>query len=212
MIIIDDREHEISKCLTNDCKIDRLDIGDFHIYNESGLCMIIERKTVDDYIESKIVDGRLSEQLLAFEKIKGSVPIVFLIENYKEFDGEKHGMSFQSFDKSLSHLIFNGYLVVKTINMTATIKWLVKMNEFSKDVKGEIVCTKKNKSKDIFISQLMGIPGISKKIAESIKLRYKNYPEMIKGFDNEGLTGIKCGKKTISKKRSDAIKLMIFGG
>ena len=222
MLIVDDREHYFIEILNNNSYIyekKRLDIGDFHICDNIGnLKVIIERKTVDDYLYSKYVDKHMYDQIDNMLNIKIQNPeiiIVILIDNYKKYEGEKHGITFEKFETSLMHLFLRGFNIIRSKDSMRSFKWIKKINEninYSVENKGLIGgYKKKNKSKqDIYITQLTMLPSISKNMAITISKICPNFNELIKKLNEpNGISGITHNGKKISKKRSDKIKELL---
>jgi ERCC4-type nuclease len=222
MIIIDDREHELIKLFEAENIIHnkkRLDVGDFHLCDANGeIKIIIERKTINDYIYSKIVDKHLYDQIDNMLEIKKNNPdiiIVVLIENYEKYEGEKHGMTFEKFEISLDHLFCRGFNIIKTLNKNKTMQWINNLSKrmifdtTNKGITGGYKKKKKTKF-DTYLAQLCMLPGVSKNIAIEIS---KVCPSMVslieKLKDENGISGIKCGKKKISKKKSEEIKALL---
>ena len=225
VIIVDDREPELIKKLKKkyddkDIEVKRLNVADVNIVDSNdNLRIIIERKTIDDYISSRVIDGRLAQQVDNMLGIKNETPniiMVFIIESWESFEGKKHGMTFKTFETSVNHLFLRGFNIVKTANIAGTAKWISKMyNEINECQFGGSIKKKDSEfkksgisKKKLFTNQLASIPGISRVVARNIRKKYKSWQELIDAFINDnGIEGIECGtNKKISKTRSEQVK------
>lgn len=191
VITIDDREHKIIEKIDTEkkrFKISHLDVGDFIISHGSEIKLIIERKTWDDFIASKFKEDRLREQLIKLIEFreKHNCNIVIIIEGKYNSD-----FDFNLVKKALNHLIiYFGINIIYAKTIESTINKIENLYFDSKE-KNEIKISKiiggvklKKKNKNIFVSVLCGIPGISIKNAEKLNAKYKNLTELKQGIIN----------------------------
>lgn len=201
MLTIDSREHKLIELLIEnniDFETENLECGDIQIYNEtSNYKLIIERKTVDDYVQSRIVDNRLNNQVIKMKESNASC-LMFIIEG-NNFDGKT--ISSDSILKSINKLmLFHNFNVVYTENLLHTYNNIlyftdIVMNESPQEFNFKLENHINNKSnKNYFMSALMCLPGISKKTACKICDKYKNINELLNGINTEE---IKLNKKQL---------------
>lgn len=232
-LCIDYRENNIINKLKNiktECEtcIENLPIGDFIIYKDTLIKLIIERKTFLD-LAASITDGRFREQksrlldsgsplLYIIEGPKSSIPIKLksacngAIQNLIY----KHGINIL-YTTDTQDTIDNILMLVKKIDNNVILSdtlsdkpTLTQPKLFSKS-------DKINSS--LFILQLCVIPGISMTVAQTIQHSYKNMSELFNEYakyesilDKENLLFemIICGKRKIGKSLSKKIYNCLF--
>lgn len=186
-IQIDFREKDlISKiCNTEDIITETLSlpVGDIIFCKEENEPeFIIERKTIAD-LSASIKDGRFREQKQRLlESIKDNSKIVYIIEG--EWNNKL--LPKNIIDGAILNLIFiHNYKVIRTNSLDNTIEMMklmykkIETNKISKESESEnglcVLISKKDKDKTkIFENQLCMINGVSLKIAEAIKKKYKS--------------------------------------
>lgn len=193
-VIIDDRERDLMKDIGDsfsyECK--RLDLGDIHIchpLDETPMC-IIERKSMSD-LEASITDGRYREQ--KGRLASSGIPVIYIIE-----DGsiKKHK------EPMVKGAILNTQvrdripiIMSKGVAHTAALVGQLKRKEIEYfDNKGVHIMEtytplKSKKSKnastdDIYVQQLTMINGVSKQMAEDIRMKYPSMRTLILAFEN----------------------------
>jgi len=234
-LVIDNRETKIIELYKSNKKCDietkNLEIGDFHIYNDDKLIIIIERKTLKD-LGSSIKDGRYKEQKNRLLKsVDINVKRIYIIEsnNYYEF-----GLP----EKTLWSVIVNTLLrdhiyIIKTDSIIQTIEYLdTIMNNIPKylenvmnekcenDIENNFsykTCKKNNiNSKICFENMLKQIPGISDKISNIISNKFNNMYSFINNIGNDKETfikevgEIKSENRKVGKKTAENIYNFIY--
>lgn len=189
-IIFDSREKQLIDIYSSNYitkyKVENLDIGDIHIYNNNNLLCIIERKTMDD-LSSSIIDKRLYEQKSRMKN--NTCQIIYIIENFNKRNN-KAGIPYTSLLSSMCSIIINdNYFVMRTkdINETAVIiKFLTDKLEKNRYINenesyvSQISCSKKKllTLDNIWTAQISCIPGISYTIAKRITDVYCNFEQL----------------------------------
>lgn len=229
MIEIDCRENkliELFKSRGVSYGVSQLDTGDIILKYKDTPRVIIERKTIKDYIHSRINDGRLEDQIkkmnLFCNNNPGVLPI-FIIECWK--DKQKHCAECKfpekSFEKSINHLMYyHRFFIYKTNSLKGTYRTIRKIDEIVEEGKitKNVVDIKKHivpKDYSPFYRMLTTINGVSKNTVDAIAVEYSNIPNLLAGFNESenpelllaGLklkSGRKIGPK-LSKKIYDAI-------
>ena len=198
-IVIDNRETALFPCLSKDFTYERdnLVLGDIVFKENDSLVLLVERKSVDDLVQS-IKDGRYREQKQRIREsgipshdcvylIEGRLPRCSLNAKYKGLSiSAIWGSILNSSVRDGFHLFFTN----TTIETAQWIEYLTKkfyggespfhiVNEATclqhpdtEVVREKIICEVKKKkdidTKTCFQYQLCQIPGISEKIALSL--------------------------------------------
>lgn len=201
MLIVDSREDKLISKLSifTDPDIQQLDIGDIHVIDDGKPVIIIERKTISDYISS-INDGRNEEQMLRLENytVDGYKPmIIYIVEGTKKFllSKEKKALQTSILNKTVQHNCH----VIYTKNVVDTAEKVIKIDTSYQEKKtkmdknlplyANIIKVKKNENitENVFyIKTLCCIPGIGKKTAGKIA---SVCPSLL-SLDTEKLKGI----------------------
>ena len=90
-LIIDHREKDLKKIFDSyeNVSFDNLDIGDIQFNYNKEIFLLIERKTIKDFVSS-MKDKRYSEQKLRLKNNIDSDKIIYLLEgNLDNFQGDK---------------------------------------------------------------------------------------------------------------------------
>jgi len=203
-LTIDNRENHLIKLLnTNDVSFDvkQLDLGDIVFQNEKDeIILIIERKTLHD-LKASICDGRLREQRTRLLSNYDTKRIMYIIEG--DINNVSKSLNVDTLLGSIVNMqLRDSIMVHKTMNITETMKYIVKLkSKLEKDLseyfkenheisKTEYCSTIKTKKKsnitpsNWFITQLALIPNITEYIAESIMDKYKTLPNLIKEYES----------------------------
>jgi ERCC4-type nuclease len=122
-IIIDDRERAIIDMMVVPHTKKRLKCGDYHIYNNNELKLIIERKTLHD-LSASIKDKRVYNQIKAMRETK--IPFAFIIEGgfddyWMQNRYNKHLLPITSLKTRLRHMTEEGIPIIYTKNKTETV-------------------------------------------------------------------------------------------
>lgn len=193
-----------------------LPVGDYAIYIDGKLVMIVERKTVSDYISS-LFSGRLEEQ---WKKGSG-LPVVVVITGslwyYLKFlrsRMEKEGKSDEEIEKEVEKRIkvFNHSIFANTVSGRITIyapdedfsDWLVgAINLLKKEVEPRIYTEKKYDTLyDAQITVVGSLPGVGPVRAEEL-LKHFGSPMNVFEASEEELTEVpNIGMKTASMIRA----------
>lgn len=228
---IDNREHSLIEIATTanfHVTVAPLPVADI-VVSRGGVCVLIERKTIDDLISS-IKDGRYNEQksrLLNERDVLGS-KIVYIIE------GTKASVLAES--AILSMILRDQIHVIRTRNVNDTFTCVVGIyNKMAKDTfysevsveaslpnekekeRPPVIFSEKAPRKTgitpqtCYISMLIQIPGISQKTALSIAGRYPCMADLLIA-DACGLSSLKVSdnRKLGDKKAAVVAKYLNF--
>lgn len=176
-IIIDDREKNslipsllISKNLNISFK--RLEIGDY-IIND----LIIERKTMDDFISS-MISSRLKEQI---KNLKSQEKTLLILEG----ENHKHKISSNSIKGTIASIILKdkvGIITTKNEEETANFLKLMAKKKKLEEEKEENIIRPKKKIKNLEEKKsffLQGLPGIGNKKSKEIIQKFLNISEFL---------------------------------
>lgn len=220
---------EIKYCEKN------LDVGDVLILNETGIHVVIERKTVKDYVSS-IKDKRLPNQIIRMKQLSSeNTFLMIIIEGSIQECAESKNKFFQfkNIYSSILNRIFNdNFVVINSQNINDTINWIVNIQ--SKLDKSEsihnlkpisyidTISIKKKLNIDhnnCYLLQLSQIPGVSTNIAKSISHTYRNMVDLVNAYNKclttndriKMLSNIKVSdNKHIGMKLSEKIYQYLF--
>lgn len=169
-------------------KITNLPIADFiileNIEDNNTICLAIERKSIQDLCSS-ITDGRFREQKARLlDSINNPSKICYIIEGTKQGTKQATTLSHTIINGSLLNLIFkHRYKLIPTENKLDTFNNIVLLYKKFKNkdfINNEVLQStsenytvklikRSDKIKDNkLLNQLCLIPGVSKKIAETI--------------------------------------------
>lgn len=175
-----------------------LEVGDIQIINiNTALCLTFERKTTSD-LAASIKDGRYKEQKCRLLSTFNARHITYIIENGYVLPGKDiHGLSNATIEGAYINTMYrDGIHVVFTKHVSDTAKWVLAVaKRCNADPDKYIVATTsteyhqqcKIKTRKIdnitpstcYLMQLCQIPGVSKKIAESIQQTYPTLTHLI---------------------------------
>lgn len=194
-LVIDDREHHLHARWRQNYpnipfSIQRLHLGDIHLYHQGALVVVIERKTLEDYANS-IRDGRLHEQcqrLQDFREQNGS-QVFYIVEgtpvsSVSTFHRVSPTALYSSF---LSKTLRDRIPIIRTDNLSDTVLVLSKLyqrwpsfatqtpiNPLMKPTKKKVL------SADMcYQQQLAQFPGISYKSALAIARQFPSWKQLI---------------------------------
>lgn len=177
--------------------VQTLPVGDFVFKNEEddSIALVIERKTFDD-LASSIMDGRFREQKTRLDEMKSNgARIMYIIEgNVMQYKGKLPVTTLQS--AILNLMMSHEYMVMFCHSIKNTVEILCLIGKKL----GEKACTKgslsgvqiKLKSKgekvkeNLFLLQMMVIPGVSQLVGEAICKEYKSMPDLVNAFEGGG--------------------------
>ena len=231
-LLIDNRETKIKEYFqSNDCidniEYTNLDIGDF-IYRRGEIIeYLIERKTLQDTLQS-IKDGRYKEQKMRILDNISKDRLLYIIEDFEQINSFDEKSKNMIYGFLLNSMLRDGIHILCTINIDQTIDIIkriyFKINDesnciFTKSTSTDnYVSTLKVKKKDnmtpnrCFLVQLCQIPGISTTLAGAIVSKYPSFISLYNEFlkesscvflENIEISGAKktrkLGKKTASK-------------
>lgn len=183
------KENEINEILIESVS---LPVGDILIEKENDI-YAIERKTVAD-LSASIKDGRFRDQKQRLiESIKDPERIVYIIEG----KWSSKLLPKNTIESAMLNLQFvHQYKVIRTNSVEETIniikllyKKIEKGDFTNKEIKEEAkLIAKKDRQKiKLFENQLCMINGVSMKIAEKIKEKYKNMFCLIENYNQKEL-------------------------
>jgi ERCC4-type nuclease len=200
---------ELDKSNVNNVyEVKQLDVGDVvYTDNNDNILCIIERKTINDYVQS-VTDGRLKNQLLRIKSMNIS-KVIILIEGTVSLDTKTIGITNDALHSSLVNKIIKDdvyllmsvdvvhtfYLINKVYNSLLNEAYVPTNNlNYMQTVK----CKKKENMtpQNCYIMQLSQIPGISCEIAKLIAQKYPSFKALYQGVTSKtSLTNIdKIGK------------------
>ena len=204
-LIIDHREKDLKKIFDSyeNVSFDNLDIGDIQFNYNKEIFLLIERKTIKDFVSS-MKDKRYSEQKLRLKNNIDSDKIIYLLEgNLDNFQGDKiDGIPKKKIvSTNISLLIKDNIKMYQTNNLSDTVEFISRIYRRLKEKPENILknIEKKNdenqycnyikikKKENItsnicYISQLSQIPGISNKIASHISEKYSSMMILCKEY------------------------------
>tara|TARA_B100001094_G_scaffold332396_1_gene404265 strand:- start:1148 stop:1804 length:657 start_codon:yes stop_codon:yes gene_type:complete len=201
-ITIDNREHSLLKCFENcEVQVQQLNIGDIHIIYDTHK-IIIERKTLKD-LQASIRDGRYKEQKARLLASEAEVWYIF-----EGLDLSNYGsVSYKAVMSAMTNCIVRDKIKVFRTKDTKETAFFIQQlvpkleqNLISESHDYSAIPLSLNKGenitdKDIYISQLCCIPGISRILAKNIANEYDNIIKL-SGAQISDLTLIsKIGKK-----------------
>lgn len=194
----------------------QLDLGDVSFEKDGQVYALVERKTVLD-LAASLCDGRYQEQ--SFRLLESGIPlhrIVYLIE------GSLHqvkNIPLKTLQSTIASLWMKGFSVLQTETIEETADYLrlleEKINKEGKDC--DYVSTLKIKKKDkltpenIDIMMLSQIPGVSTVTAKALLETYGTMYALTTQLKENPLLldTFMCGKKKISKKIVETLKLFL---
>lgn len=217
-LFLDSREHALAQ-LMPDVPVKTLILGDAVVERDGKELVIIERKTVADFVAS-ICDGRYAEQ--SKRLMEYDVPnhnVLYLIEgslkNYRFAVPKKTLLS------SMTSLLYGkGFSVVRTESTEDTRDFLVAMFEKLKKEDGYAVAkeggssVKKQKRDSITVEtidvlMLSQIPGVSALTATAM-LQGRSIAQLVEALKEDGkcLDGVTTGEKPrkVSGKLIETVK------
>ena len=232
-VIIDNREKSFIDSIDLNFKDfvynkQNLDIGDFHFYIDETIALVIERKTLND-LSCSIKDGRYREQRARMlEYYPSNVRKLYLIEGSQLNDFKLNSKIFYS--SLINMMLRDNILIYRTDNLDDSIEFIIKIFKQLEKIGNKIVNNDTSKIDEIgkckpskkgnitqkvcFQNQLMQIPGISSKTAESLINKYSNMKYLIEDmcFDAkedviDKLSIIKVGKKDRSLGKKISLKI-----
>lgn len=226
-LLIDNREPkeiiEHLKSKVSEVELLNLDIGDYHILDDSGnVILILERKSLSDLISS-IKDGRYAEQSLRLSEypIDNNKKYYLLEGNTLDFINKNNDtLCKMLFSSILSLSYYKGFNILKCVEWLESCEFIIrffnKLEKSKSDNKsgGTKVTNyqdviKSNKKSNITsenINQIMlaQIPGVSSNIAESIILEFGTVKKLVDRLekDNQCLDNFKISAKNQTRKLS----------
>ena len=222
-IIIDNRENDlIDLCSKNNMEFDKenLILGDINYKLQDKELIIIERKTINDLLQS-INDGRYREQKIRLvEKSKEGCQIYYLIEG-NIFNSSKSDIIYSCIINTMIRdnmkIIFSKNIEETYIYINKILKKSIEFKdilnnkiEIKNDYINVIKCEKKkNMNKDTcYMAMLKQIPGISSNMVKFIFEKYPTINLLIKEYEKSDellLQDIVIGKRKLGKVLSKRI-------
>jgi Fanconi anemia group M protein len=202
-IYVDTRESKsIVACLEKmgaNVQIKQLDVGDFVLSED----VVVERKTIDDYVKS-IMDNRLFSQLIA---MKEKYPKPLLIVQGSRKRGASIGLA--AFYSSLASALTDFYIPVYTSEddeETATILYYIAKRE---QEEGKRAVRVREGRKPLTIPEIQkyvvaGVPGVDAVLADRLLKRFKNVRGVFSATLEELKTVEGIGDKIASRIREVA--------
>ena len=198
---------------------EQLDLGDFIIYDNTGIKILFERKTIND-LASSIIDGRYKEQSCRLNSFNiHNHNIIYLIEGDLNNISKFTKINKETLSSAMITLqYFKGFTVLKSNDIkdscSILLRYLTKLNKENKPSFYDLIPNKenidtlgkddyssiiKNKKKDnitkdnINMIMLQQIPDISFKTASVIIDKYKTIVDLVHNLqiDNDCLNNLK---------------------
>jgi len=222
-LIIDSREtfilNEIGTNVTNastsvkkdgiEIVVQSLPVGDFVLKSavDETIQLVVERKTFDD-LAASILDGRFREQKVRIDEMKNSgTKIMYIIEgNTTRYKGKLPLTTLLS--AILNLMLAHEYMVMFSCSVKTTVDILYLLckklgdQECTRTGSSGVVVKFKSKgekiNENLFLLQLMVIPGVSQIVGDTIIKEYKSMPDLIHAFQSSGehmLAEIKINEK-----------------
>lgn len=202
-----------------DLSIKALTIGDIIIKKDSKELVIIERKTLSDFLSS-IKSSRYSEQrerLKLYRTENPHVKIIYMVEGTRFDLFPEKSIIFGAMENLI---LFHDIYVLFTINTEHTAKTIENMSKKLSETDTSslkeslnLPVTKKAKiNENMFLLQLCLIPGVSRTVAEKIVEKYENlqiFLETKPGIEN--LADILIAKRKLGKKLAEKIIQVYWG-
>lgn len=239
-LVIDHRERDLKTHFENNENVtfENLNLGDIQFNYNGEIFLLIERKTIKDFVSS-LKDKRYSEQKLRLKNNIELNKILYLLEgNINNFQGDKiDGISKKIITSSIISLLLKDNIkVYQTDNIQGTIDFIYRIYKRLKEKPDNLIvkdnvsenthkyssCIKLVKKENItndvcYIAQLSQIPGISNKIATCIASKYNSMAIICsKYFENPKLLEnfeyeINNGKtRKLGKKKNTVIYNFLF--
>lgn len=201
-IIIDYREANLIqqlKAKNVTFKIENLDIGDIHFIKDGEISLIIERKTIEDYMAS-ITTKRLKNQIARIQKFKATNPqliVMIMLEGpLQSTFGQIVNVPDHIYNSILNRVFDDNITVIRSDNINDTAIWITKlMSKLSAGISHsqsqsnnyiDTLSIKKRDNMDphsCYLMQLAQIPGISTNIAKYIAKQYPSWQMLFVGYD-----------------------------
>ena len=221
-IIIDSRESDLCHALdTINTLYERaaLPVGDVRLDGNDGKCLLLERKTLEDY-RSSLLDGRLACQksrALALTQSDPNVKFFYVFESKRAAawtENKTHGISESTIATSLAHLTVRdnvGVLHTASTNDTALLikKLHASMQSGKLEPRMTAIATLGKRPRDLIAdnpiaSLLVTVPGVSCKLATRLSESFPTASSLITSNVNDianitGPNGRKVGP-AVSKK------------
>lgn len=223
-LVIDNRENGViqvfkDRQLESECEIESLPLGDFVFREDTVQHLIIERKTYDD-LAASIVDGRFREQKSRLAEMReNSSKIMYIIEgNDRGYKGKVPYKTLQS--AILNLLLVHNFKVMfardtcGTVDILMMIKNKLEAPSNSGTDSGTVVVKMPSRGdkirENLFLLQLMVIPGVSQKTGEAICSRYSCMFALVEALKEGGehlLADIQLNEK---RKLGKALSAKIY--
>lgn len=178
-----------------------LELGDIHVVG-STCSLVFERKTMND-LAASLKDGRYKEQKHRMLSQYKPYHITYIIEGGRPITTEdKNGLGRSVYDGMYIYTMYrDGIHVIHVRDTAETAQWIInvatKMTQNPEkfadgDVAKEYVSSCKAKSRRIdnmtpencYLMQLCQIPGVSIKLAKTIKEAYPSIRELVSFLSN----------------------------
>ena len=209
-IIADHREnkklHAYFKQKDDKIKFETLEFGDFHFVKDGKVVFIIERKAINDLLQS-LNDGRYRKQKVNL--FKTGIDFGYLIEGQLSDNDKVYG-------SIVNMTMRDNIKCFKTANIPETYRMIKKIQKnYEKCMKNKdkykrgveitdiVKFSKKEMSSpdNIYICQLMQIPKISKRIAKHITEKYPSMTDLCTKVEFKVLSEIKIKNESSGKER-----------
>jgi ERCC4-type nuclease len=176
MIIMDSREDEKLKKYfgEEEVTVEALPVGDYFCKEKN---IIIERKTIGDFIQSYI-SGHLPEQCEQLAE-NFETYYLFISGHYNYFavkDMPYKHYTEKSFNKSKLHLLhsFPGLRIVEFANDRQLIEGIIEMSNYTGSARHKELVRRQATKEDCYLSILMAVRGISLRKAKAVALKYND--------------------------------------
>lgn len=205
-------------------KVDNLAIADYWFSKNGRVWCAVERKKMDDLLNSIASDGRYSDQ--TSRMLKSNIPHLFflILGSLEELDATQR----QRVHSAMLHLQMHRHLKVLFLPHEGYIKPnFIKMHEklcsdpsfdritapIIEEIQLKCKKRKLETHRDVFKAQLMCVSGVSELKAQSVINHYGDFDKLIKTYqslENEKecldlLKSIECGQKKIGPVLSERI-------
>jgi len=202
-IYVDTREsRSIIECLEKmgaSVKIEQLEIGDFVLSED----VVVERKTVDDYVRS-IMDNRLFSQIIA---MKEKYPKPLLIVQGSRKKGASIGLA--AFYSSLASALTDFYIPVYTSENDEETAFMLYYIAKREQEGGKKAIRVREGRKPLTVPEIQkyvvaGVPGVDAVLADRLLRRFKNVQGVFTATIEELKTVEGVGDKIASRIREVA--------
>lgn len=226
-LVVDSRECGVLEVLSRkeqqpevEYERESLPLGDFVFKDDTVHHLIIERKTYED-LAASIVDGRFREQKSRLSEMKANGSrVMYVIEgNYRGYKGKVPMTTLVS--AILNLMLVHNFMVMfssdtsNTVDILLSIKSKLESTGNTELGQTQSVVMKMPSRGDkvrenLFLMQMMVIPGVSQKIGESICSRYSCMADLVEALKESGEHLLADIQLTEKRKLGKALSSKIY--